>query len=260
MDIGRRLREARHQRGRTVEDIAASTKVSRQTIDHIEHNRFARLPGGILTRGYLRAYAAELGLDPEPIVDDYRVQCFGDAGEELPIVRPPPVERESHPGRTLVVEILVLACAAAVYQLHRSAAELPVPVPSPSTDAVHAADERVSPAPAVLHKASVASERRLGIRVEIEPTGPCWVSATADQEVVIHQLLQRGDRAVATASEELVLRVGDPATFSYWLNGVPGRPLGPPGEPVTIHVTADNYERFLNATGLETSAPATSTT
>lgn len=71
MDVGTRLREARHRRGLTLDDITASTKVSRHTLDHIEHNRFSRLPGGILTRGYLRAYAAEVGLDPEPIVSDY---------------------------------------------------------------------------------------------------------------------------------------------------------------------------------------------
>jgi cytoskeletal protein RodZ len=33
----------------TLDDIAAATKVSKPTLDHIEHNRFDRLAGGILT-------------------------------------------------------------------------------------------------------------------------------------------------------------------------------------------------------------------
>lgn len=41
------------------------------------------------------------------------------------------------------------------------------------------------------------------------------------------------------------MRVGDPAAFVYWLNGALGRPLGPPGEPVTVRITEDNYETFL---------------
>lgn len=81
--------------------------------------------------------------------------------------------------------------------------------------------------------------------LEIEASRACWVSATADDELVIYELLQDGTRAVAAAREELILRVGDPAAFVYWLNGALGRPLGPPGEPVTVRITEDNYETFL---------------
>ncbi len=70
------------------------------------------------------------------------------------------------------------------------------------------------------------------------------MSATADDQVVLYRLLKSGDRVVATARERLVLRVGDPETFEYWLNGVPGRRLGPPGKPVTVQITEGNYETY----------------
>ena len=84
-----------------------------------------------------------------------------------------------------------------------------------------------------------------GLHLEIRPTGSCWVSATADGQLVLHRLLQSGENVTIKARDELVLRVGDPRTFVYRLNGSPGRRLGRAPQPVTVHVTEDTYETFL---------------
>ena len=42
-----------------------------------------------------------------------------------------------------------------------------------------------------------------------------------------------------------MLRVGDPGALVYTLNGVRGRQLGAPGEPVTVTITRENYEAML---------------
>ena len=41
------------------------------------------------------------------------------------------------------------------------------------------------------------------------------------------------------------LRVGDPAMFSFSINGVPGRSLGDAGHAVTLHITPQNAHQFL---------------
>lgn len=117
MDVGTQLRDARERRGLTLDAVISATNVSRSILEHIEQNRFDRLPGGILTKGHLRAYARAVGLAPERVVADYIAQCFGSAGEELPLQPPPPVEPG---GPTLTLRhiiVMVLLCFAAAAAL-----------------------------------------------------------------------------------------------------------------------------------------------
>src|ERR1700704_2375149 len=72
MDIGGDLRRARTARHLSLAEIADRTKINGSLLRAIEDNRFDRVPGGLFTRGYLRAYAREVQLDPESIVERYR--------------------------------------------------------------------------------------------------------------------------------------------------------------------------------------------
>ena len=48
--------------------IADRTKIPVQTLEALERDDVSRLPGGIFLRSFVRAYAAEVGLDPEQAV------------------------------------------------------------------------------------------------------------------------------------------------------------------------------------------------
>jgi cytoskeletal protein RodZ len=70
-DFGDRLRQARERRGVSLRDIAAHTKFSIASLEALERNDPARLPGGIFARTFVRSYAAEVGLDPEATVREF---------------------------------------------------------------------------------------------------------------------------------------------------------------------------------------------
>src|SRR5437762_5566393 len=72
MAVGADLRKARIARNRSIDDIARVTKISRSLLTAIESENFDRVPGGLFRRGYLRAYAREVGLDPDEVVQSYR--------------------------------------------------------------------------------------------------------------------------------------------------------------------------------------------
>lgn len=72
-DLGTRLKRAREQRGLPLSDIANRTKISVTALDALERNDLSRLPGGIFGRAFVRAYATELGLDPDQTVADFLV-------------------------------------------------------------------------------------------------------------------------------------------------------------------------------------------
>jgi transcriptional regulator with XRE-family HTH domain len=68
VDFGATLRQAREQRGTSLRAIADATKISLPALEALERNDISHLPGGIFTRSFVRAYAREVGLDPEDAV------------------------------------------------------------------------------------------------------------------------------------------------------------------------------------------------
>ena len=81
-DVGARLRVAREDRQISLREIAATTKISVSALEALEENDIEQLPGGIFTRAFVRAYAAEVGLDPEETMRDFFEQAPPDGGEE----------------------------------------------------------------------------------------------------------------------------------------------------------------------------------
>ena len=73
--FGPNLRRVRMQQGISVEEIAAATKVSADLWRGLEQNDLTRWPTGIYARAYVRAYALEVGVDPEATVDEF-CRCF----------------------------------------------------------------------------------------------------------------------------------------------------------------------------------------
>src|SRR5688572_27176868 len=71
-EIGAELRRARLARKQSIEDVSRATKINPSFVRAIENEDFAKLPGGLFTRGFLRAYAREVGLAPEEMVERYR--------------------------------------------------------------------------------------------------------------------------------------------------------------------------------------------
>jgi cytoskeleton protein RodZ len=70
-DFGTRLRQQRESREITLDEIAESSKIGKRYLEALESNDFAALPGGVFTKGYLRTYAEAIGIDPEPLLEDY---------------------------------------------------------------------------------------------------------------------------------------------------------------------------------------------
>jgi cytoskeletal protein RodZ len=70
-DFGSKLKNAREERGLSLQDIAATTKISPVALEALEHNDYSRLPGGIFSRAFVRAYALEVGLDAEAMVQEF---------------------------------------------------------------------------------------------------------------------------------------------------------------------------------------------
>lgn len=69
--FGPNLRRLRVQRGLSLENIAASTKVAAGLWAALERNDFSQWPTGLYARACVRAYALEVGIDPEATVEEF---------------------------------------------------------------------------------------------------------------------------------------------------------------------------------------------
>ncbi len=84
--FGENLRREREMRGVSLEEISAATKIGVRFFKAIEDEDFSKLPGGIFTRSFIRAYARYLGLDEDPLIAEYQLAAKA-KGEEVDLSR-----------------------------------------------------------------------------------------------------------------------------------------------------------------------------
>lgn len=118
-DFGSRIRQAREQRGISLRSIAETTKISVSVLEALERNDLSRLPGGIFSRGFVRSYAVEIGVDPEQTVRDFMAQFPHDsvtAGSPHVIIHERgPGTRRLDPRALVLLGSIVLAIAVILY-------------------------------------------------------------------------------------------------------------------------------------------------
>lgn len=93
--VGTILRTARNRRKVELSEVEAATRIRLRYLRAIEDEEWDVLPGGFYTRGFIRTYAAFLGLDGERLVADYR-------GSVERWQRPPAEQIQSQPGAGVI--------------------------------------------------------------------------------------------------------------------------------------------------------------
>ena len=68
MTVGQALAAKRGERGLTIEQVEASTRIRADHLRALEADQLDRLPAPVYAKGYLRTYATYLGLDAEELV------------------------------------------------------------------------------------------------------------------------------------------------------------------------------------------------
>jgi cytoskeletal protein RodZ len=256
MDIGGTLRDARERQGLSIDSLAQATKIKARILHAIERNAFDQVPAGVYTRGFLRTFAREVGLDPEEIISAYLAELRARDATQSPasgsVTADATVEAAGAPAEVksparLVVPPTEWQTTAIVLVVSAYLLVFAVPWRTTSRPGVSPADPSATPAPPAPDARGSATVGTSGksIQLEISTLGPCWVSATADGQRVIYKTMQPGERQTIAVHHELDLRVGDAAAFAFSIDGVPGRSLGSVGQAVTVHMTPGNYAALL---------------
>jgi len=65
--LGQTLRQAREQRGQSLDALAAATRIPAPVLDSLEQDAFHELPADVYVRGFVRSYSRAVGLpEAEP--------------------------------------------------------------------------------------------------------------------------------------------------------------------------------------------------
>jgi len=140
--IGTLLRETRRTLGGDIDKIAASLRIRASFLKAIEESHYDRLPAQVYAIGFVRAYAAHLGLDGDEAVRRFKQETVGfepQRGLSFPV----PLAERSIPGGRMLLAALIFALCGYGLWYYVSTGERDRP-------------ERVSAVPADLEASSTA--------------------------------------------------------------------------------------------------------
>ena len=264
MDVGLELRQARERLGLSLQTISTITKISTRILQAIEACDGERLPAPVYIRGFVKSYAAEVGLNPDDTMRRYLAQF-----EEYDV--PPPAEPLTEPARTPIpaqaadsgprrpaarvlygrfgaataIVIVGIALLAALGSRRPSASSAASEMRDvPVSAAGLAPSQGLQPAPVGTSGTAPTPASADALHIAIAPSAPCWVGATVGGQQVFAVLLNAGERRTIDAASDVTLRVGDPAACAMTINGRPAKVPGAPGQATTIRVTRQNYAQF----------------
>ncbi|WP_395072376.1 TonB family protein [Hyphococcus sp.] len=108
---GAYLAAARHRAKLSVEQASEATKVKAEHLEAIEWMRLDRLPALPYATGFVKAYARYLGLDPEAVAAQFKIQANAQAALIAPSPAPQTSVSESGEGAKLGSVFAMLAVA-----------------------------------------------------------------------------------------------------------------------------------------------------
>jgi cytoskeletal protein RodZ len=264
-NFGASLKKARESKGISLDRISAETRISTRFLLAIENEEFNLLPGGIFNRGFVRAYAEKVGLDPNQIVAEY---------ERLIAIREPPAatvqahstrpnvkgDRHLYPLAIGGLVLLILVFYIFTRETSNTAQSASAPsatsvaaAPQPASSAPPTAppSEAVTPPSAPPEVTSAAPEPETPpqtepLRIDIDITEATWIKVKVDGMTVdAGEILQPGTTRHFTAQNSLYLSVGNAGGLSLRINNMPAKAVGKSGQVRELNITPENIATFI---------------
>ena len=229
--VGERLRAAREEKGLSLEDVAAQTRIPRRHLESLEAANWDMLPAPTYTTGFAKSYATAVGLDRVEIGEQLR----GEMGGQRPVNHTAEVFEPADPARTMP-KWLVFGAIGAVIAVILVMSWLNERSLEP--DAVeNAAVAEAAPTPQGPVQAPPPAPAAAQGPVILTATAPAWIRITDQGRSLFEGVMQPGQSytvpATATAP---MLRAGAPEALRINVGSAVAPPVGPAGQ-VTSNVS-----------------------
>ena len=261
LSFGEELRRERVVREISLEEISRATKISIRLLTALEQSDLTKLPAPTFTRGFIRAYAKHLGIDPEEKVNAYLADLAGGSPDA-------PSQKSAHPrsrfwrgrratagtivgvvvavllvlglianpqrntSRKLVPRVAAPAAPVAFKNVGVSTEPTPAIQPEPQPPSVAETVAKAEPAGPPAEEPAAADARVGRVSLVLEFDDDSWTKLEADGRTVYSGVLKRGERKAFEAREGFRLTLGNAGAVRVTLDGREMARLGHPGEVV----------------------------
>lgn len=254
-EIGESLRTAREDQGRSVEEIAQVLRMRSDYVRALEDERFEVFGGDIYARGFLRNYAAEIGLDPQPLLDAYRRE-HGEQSDLAGLAQAPSSARASVSPRSapppwiawVLVAVVVIAGLAYIGSLGSGRTPdqaSPDPTTAPPAPAETQTEDEGPDEPTEEAEPEPEPEPEPtfdGVEVVLALEEDSWMRVVVDGGVELERLVAAGETLRFPGEDEVVVRLGNAGGVRAQINGEEVDSLGARGEVVEVRFTASGVE------------------
>ncbi|MFJ4966234.1 cytoskeletal protein RodZ [Streptomyces sp. ADI96-02] len=251
--IGRALQQARIAAGLTVEEVSSSTRVRIPIVHALEEDDFSRCGGDVYARGHIRMFARAVGIDPEPLIEQYDDEH---GGRPAPTPAAPLFEAErirSEPRRPNWTAAMVAAIVAVVgfvgFTLFSGDDE---PANTAQVAEGSTPDKSTSKPPAtkpadpepVPSESAIAAAPRDKVTVKLSADrGKSWISAKDHNgRLLFDGLLLRGESKTFQDKERVDLVLGDAGAIELFVNGKKVQDRFAPGQVERLSYTKGDPE------------------
>ena len=276
--FGSILRCERERHGMRLEDVSSTTKIRLSYLEAMEHDHLDELPGGVIGRGFVRAYARAVGVDEEETVASY---VANRAESEAPLILLQPQTSAMRPRSfaatlpswSFVAGFLAIGIGFVILGIFRnqylayvdssatqtvsagsSAASSPQEANESSpaegssirkgvvpqnVSASHIQQQAASAIPSPASAAVPSAAETDALTLEIIVRQDAWLSIVADGRHIVTDTLVAPTKRIVKAHKEILIRAGNIGGVDFSFNGKELPSQGGYGEARTLRFDAN---------------------
>ncbi len=224
LTVGQRLRAAREQRGLSLEDVAAQTRIPQRHLESIENAEWDRLPAPTYTTGFAKSYASAVGLDRTEVGEQLRAEL---GGRRPTTAATTEIFEPADPARTMPKWLVFGAIAAVILLVLVLSWMNERSLEGPDQPAV--AESAPAPPPPSQVPAQQQAPAAQG-PVVLTATAPAWIQVTDGGKSLFSGELTPGQSYTVPANATApVLKAGKPEALRVTVGTAAAPPVGTPG-------------------------------
>jgi len=254
--VGAWLKAAREESGVSLDEVAKVTRIGKNYLEAIEEGDLSKLPSQAYTRGFIRLYAAHLGLPPEKALALMAVNPASSAETHPETLSAPERIRKPFPAyrRSLILIAALTLALTAGYLLLKPTGQPGTPVQRtrgetlPADQPQNTVPTQQQSAPPTSEPPSAPPTQQLqgvhqGLVLRLKAVSDGKIHITIDGSVSQEYDLVTGDLVEWKAENAFMLDLDNAASVEGELDGVKLDPFGEPGSAAHLKLTADGVHK-----------------
>ncbi len=238
--FGEEIKRERELRSISLREISDATKINMRFLEALENNDFEHLPGGQFNKGFIRAYASYIGIDPEKMVNSYLLELSKQEESQKPFTPLAPSREKKKSKKWLLffmgsTLIIIIALIVIIVFVLRSAQEEQGRLQESLSETTENADQEDTEEKEEVHAVTYLGEESTGkleekkvadlkqplikdqqILLTVKVLKKGNIHARCDGDELLNKSLSRGEQRTLACDEELILSLSSREAFQIF--------------------------------------------